>query len=207
MLDVLARFANKRYALIYIIVAFAAFTAVWFRTQPTQAPASTSRTSTPGSAPGGIATEAFMPDRSNVNPQTHSQLEALRMRVVESPNDTTHLYRLARLLQDGHKPDEAARHYMNYLALHPNNRQVWLDLMQCLGEVARWDEALEAANDMLERYEDDPSGLYNKGAILANSGRIGEARAVWTQVAEASGDPDVAVLARQSLNKLPPANG
>ncbi|MDZ4698142.1 MAG: tetratricopeptide repeat protein [Rhodothermales bacterium] len=200
------RWKQSPFLLAYVLAGFVLFAVFWFgakrATDPhaeagwTAAPAAASASTTPS--------ETFTPDKSNVNPTTHSQLETLRMRLVEAPDDTTHLIRFGRLLQDAHQPEEAARTYRHYLALHPANRQVWLDLTQCYGELQQWDEALKAVDDLLARYSGDPAGRYNKGAILANMSRFQDARAIWTEVADQIDDPDVALMARQSLNKLPP---
>ncbi|MEZ4699289.1 MAG: tetratricopeptide repeat protein [Rhodothermales bacterium] len=205
----LARITQSRYFLLYVLAGFALFAAIWFGARrPPAAGVASNWTAAPETARAQTAAagdETFTPDKSNVNPSMHSQLEALRMRLVETPDDTTHLFRFARLLQDAHQPEEAARNYKHYLALHPENRQVWLDLTQTYGELEQWDEALRTVDDMLARYADDPSGLYNKGAILANTSRFEEARAIWTKVADQIDDPDVAVMARHSLQKLPPS--
>jgi predicted Zn-dependent protease len=195
-----------RFSTLYVLAGFVLFAAIWFGLKRgSVADAIPAPPTNPKPAHAETAVEAFQPDRNNVDPSTHSQIETLRLRLAESPDDTTHLLQFARLLQDAHQPEEAARHYRHYLALRPNNRQAWLDLTQTYGERGRWDDALEAVDAMLARYPDDPSGLYNRGAILANTSRFEDARAVWTKVAGQIDDPGVAAMARQSLNKLPPA--
>jgi tetratricopeptide (TPR) repeat protein len=200
------RIKQSPYLLAYVLAGFVLFAAFWFGAQREPDPdRGTEWTAAPTVA--GAATtpsDTFTPDKSNVNPSTHLQLETLRMRLVEAPDDTTHLIRFGRLLQDAHQPEEAARTYKHYLALRPVNRQVWLDLTQCYGELQQWEEALETVDALLERYPSDQAGRYNKGAILANMNQIQKARAIWTEVADQIDDPDVAQMARQSLNKLPP---
>jgi hypothetical protein len=51
---------------------------------------------------------------------------------------------------------------------------------------------------MLEHYPDDPSAMYNLGAIFANQGQANEARAWWTRVR----DSDDAQLAEQATGSL-----
>ncbi len=201
-----ARLTQNRYFLAYVLAGFVLFAAFWFGAKREPDPHSGTEWTAAPTVAGAATTpsETFTPDKTNVNPSTHSQLETLRMRLVEAPDDTTHLIRFGRLLHDAHQPEEAARTYKHYLALHPANRQVWLDLTQCYGELQQWDEALKTVDALLGRYPGDPAGRYNKGAILANMNRFDEARTIWSEVADQIDDPDVALMARQSLNKLPP---
>ncbi len=145
---------------------------------------------------------AFTPDADNVAPSFHVELEALRRNLDNSPQDTTLLLRLARLTQDGHQTEEAVGYYRRYLALHPQGRQAWLDLTQCLGALERWAEALETTQAMLGRFPDDPAGLYNLGAVYANTNRFGEAREAWQRVAAQTQDPAMKTLAEGALQRL-----
>lgn len=200
---------QHRYFLLYVVAGFLGFALLWFnlRAPAGDAPARWTphpeTTPATASATASAATETFTPDETNVDPSLHTQIESLRIRLVETPDDTTHLIRFARLMQDAHRPEEAARTYAHYLALHPANRQAWLDLTQAYGALQQWDNALTAADRMLARYPDDPSGLYNRGAIFANTSRFTEARAIWEQVAAQTRDAEVAAMARTSLPRLP----
>lgn len=194
----------KKYPVLFLIAGFIAFVVIWFvvSTPEVEEGAWTPNPAHAGVAPANSSETDFEPDGTNVNPNTHSQLESLRKRVVEAPEDTTHIFRLARLLQDSHKPDEAARYYRHYLALHPDNYQAWLDMTQSLGQAQQWSEALQAVEDMLERYPDDASALYNKGAIFANLSRYDEAETVLQVVIEQNKSPEVTALAEMMVKKL-----
>ncbi len=145
---------------------------------------------------------AFTPDADNIAPSFHVALEALRRNLEKAPQDTTLLLRMARLMQDGHKTEEAAAYYRRYLALHPQGRQAWLDLAQCYGALERWDEALATTQDLLQRFPDDPAGLYNLGAVYANTGRIEEARAAWQRVVAQARNPEMKTMAQSALKRL-----
>ena len=144
----------------------------------------------------------FLPDASNVTRSATEQLEALRSQVTAAPTDTMHMVRLARMLRNAHQADEACTYYVRYLALRPANRQAWLDLAQSLGELNRWQEAQEATETMLTHYPNDPTGLYNLGAIHANQAQIDEARQIWARVSSQTADLAVAEKAETSLNRL-----
>ncbi len=194
----------KKYPLFYLLGAFLAFVAVWFALKsPAQESSNwTANPAIPEAHAQGLPPD-FEPDGTNVSASTQSQLESLRLRVIKAPDDTTHIFRLARMLQDGHKPEEAARNYKHYLALHPENYQAWLDMTQSFGQAQQWEEALEAINEMLDRYPDDASALYNRGAVYANLGRFEEAKTSLQMVIDQQKDPEVMVLAKSTLERLP----
>ncbi len=194
----------KKYPVLFMIAGFVAFVIIWFavRTPEVEEAAWTANPAHAGIAQASSSGDDFEPDGTNVNPNTHSQLESLRKRVVDTPDDTTHIFRLARLLQDSHKPDEAARNYRHYLALHPDNYQAWLDMTQSFGQAQQWDDALKAVEDMLKKYPEDASALYNKGAIYANLNRYDEAEQVLQVVIEQNKSPEVTALAEMMVKKL-----
>lgn len=193
---------HPQYYSIYLVASFFLFVVVWFSTNQGATQATESYTSYNSQASPSSLGADFSPSALNVTRSTTKQLDALRMRVVESPEDTMHVVRLARMLQNAHQPDEASKYFKHYLALRPENRQAWLDLAQNLAELKRWEEAQKAMESMLTHFPDDPSGLYNLGAIYANQARIEEARQIWTQVATQSSDLSVAEMAASSIDRL-----
>lgn len=193
---------HPQYYSIYLVASFFLFVVVWFSTNQGATQATESYTSYNSQASPSSLGADFSPSALNVTRSTTKQLDALRMRVVESPEDTMHVVRLARMLQNAHQPDEASKYFRHYLALRPENRQAWLDLAQNLAELKRWEEAQKAMESMLTHFPDDPSGLYNLGAIYANQARIEEARQIWTQVATQSSDLSVAEMAASSIDRL-----
>lgn len=144
----------------------------------------------------------FLPDGGNVAPSFHVEMEDLKRRLAEAPEDTAALLRMARLSQDGHQSEEAVGYYRRYLALHPEGRQAWLDLAQTLGQLQQWDAAREATEAMLRQFPNDPAALYNLGAVHANAGRLGEARATWQRVAAQTQDPAMKTMAETALQRL-----
>lgn len=145
---------------------------------------------------------AFTPDGENLAPSFHVEMEALRRTLDESPQDTTALIRMARLLHDGHKTEEAITYYQRYLEQHPQGRQAWLDLARSYGELGQWDAALTATQNMLTHFPENPSALYNLGAIYANTSRPDEARTTWQRVAAQSKDPAMKTKAEAALKRL-----
>ncbi len=179
--------------LTLLAAAFGLF-AVLAYTQMHTAPASSSPVV-------NAAAPAPPPSADNVDPSFHARLMTLKEQLEAAPEDTTALLQAARLEQDAHQLPAAAEHYERFLALHPRNHQVWLDLANVLAGDERWDDALRASESMLEHYPDDPSAMYNLGAIHANQGRPDEARRWWTSVRDGA-NATLAAQAETSLAQL-----
>lgn len=201
---------HSRYAVLYLLAGFVLFVVVWFLIQTTDSPANYTAADgnalpaghPPLSAAASGDTGDFAPDAFNVSQNMKQQLESLRLRVVKTPEDTTHIFRLARMLHDAHQIEEASRYYRNYVALRPQNRQAWLDLSQTLAELKHWDEAEKAAMEMLEQYPNDFAGWYNLGAIYANQSKLDQARSIWQPLTDQQQDLTIAAMAMNSLQRL-----
>lgn len=141
------------------------------------------------------------PDANNVSLQYKEQVSDIEQYLAENPDDTTHLLRIARLLQDGHRPSEAAVYYERLLELNPGDRQSWLDLSNCFAASGSWDKAEASTYRMLDAFPGDEEARYNLGAIYANTGKQKEAREVWTGLLNAT-DNEVAKIAGESLALL-----
>src|SRR5690606_30006753 len=75
------------------------------------------------------------------------------------------------------------------------------DLANVYAGLARWEDARDVSERMLERFPDDPSAMYNLGAIAANQGDLDEARRWWTPVRDGA-DGALAAQAEASLAQL-----
>jgi tetratricopeptide (TPR) repeat protein len=146
--------------------------------------------------------EALEPSKDNVDPAVHVQLMTLTQRISEAQEDHVHMVKLARLLWDSHRLAEAAEQFERYVKLNPTDRQAWLDLTNVYGQDRQWDLAKATSERMLERFPDDPSAMYNLGAIHANAGRFDEARSWWTRVRQQRADEHLAVQAATSLQRI-----
>ncbi len=194
--------AHPQYYTLYASVAFVLFVIVCFAVQEPAIQTSQYVTTQGQTVSSGAGNSDFTPSAMNVSRSATQQLDALRLRVVNAPEDTMHVIRLARMLRDAHQTDEAVPYFKHYLALRPANQQVWLDLAQSLASLEQWDRAQEATESMLEHYPENPSALYNLGAIYANQSRIDDARQIWADVATQTVDPTIAEMATSSLRRL-----
>ncbi len=185
--------------LLMLLGAVAVVIVVFLATAPDDLPAPTpaDRTAVRPSVAGSET-----PDKDNVSHTFRMEVAQLEQRLAEAPDDTTALVELALMQQDAHQTAEAAAHYERYLALRPGNRQAWLDLANCYGELEQWTDAEGASLRMLTHYPDDPAGMYNLGAIYANLGRVDEARGWWEKTRDQQTDPDLAAQAGSSLIQL-----
>jgi tetratricopeptide (TPR) repeat protein len=142
------------------------------------------------------------PSAENVDPVVHARLMTLRRQVEEAPADTSLLLELARMEHDAHQFEPAVATYERLIEVAPGHRQAYLDMAQTLVTLDRWDDAGSAMERLLARYPDDPSGLYNLGAILAKQGNYAAARPLWTRVASQTTDAELAQQATSSLVEL-----
>lgn len=141
------------------------------------------------------------PDESNVSKQYKEQVRELERTIAENPEDTTHLLRLARMLQDGHLPSKAAEYYTRLLELNPGDHQSWLDLANCYAASGEWQKAEDTTHSMLDEFPNDEEARYNLGAIFANTGKEKEAREVWKSLLQAE-NVEVGRIAGESLALL-----
>ena len=154
------------------------------------------------SSASNIATEV-KPDASNVSGSFTKKMLDLETYLSKNPNDTTHIIMLARLYQDGHKPDKDVYMYQKLLALHKTNPQLWLDLTNSYGMIGNWTAAAKICEDMLVLFPENTSAMYNLGAIYANQGNKSAAILWWNKVLQfEKDDAHVKHLAQQGLTKL-----
>jgi len=142
------------------------------------------------------------PTGDNVADSYFHELFVLRSKIAANPSDTLAMRQLGRLLQDGHRMDEAISTYENYLEAHPDNHQVWLDLAASRASNKQWSDAKVGLRKMMEKYPGDESARYNLGAIAANEGKFEEARSVWSDLATQAQDSAVKTMATSSLSRL-----
>ena len=191
---------KKQFYVVYLLIAFVLFVVIWFgfRVEHMSPDRSIARVS---STPA-VQSDGLIPSALNVSQGASEQLNALRARVVNTPEDTVHVFRLARMLYDAHQVEEASRNYRHYLALRPENRQAWLDYTQTLADQKLWSEAEVAAKTMLTHYPGDTAGRYNLGAIYANQSKIEDARTIWSEIVDEGGDATIVAMASSSIERL-----
>ena len=177
---------------LLLLSAFLIFAAIYWGIQSSSSPQLTTPP-TPSSA------AQQHPDISTSEGIT---IDALKERVVHSPNDSTLLNHLAQVLHDEGRYEEAVVYYNRFLTLAPRNEQGWLDLANAYAALEEWDKALEASQSLLDFIPYHPSAMYNMGAINANLANFEQATYWWTQVKEQKEDADLATKASQGLLQI-----
>ena len=145
---------------------------------------------------------ADAPNARNVTAQFREERHQLEAQIEADPADTVALLKLAHLLHDAHLEAEAEPHYAAYTRRHPANRQAWLDLATVQAAAVDWASARASTEAMLRLYPGDPAGLYNLGAIFANTGEMERAAQTWQRVADQRDNPELAAKAVSSLQRL-----
>lgn len=165
--------------------------------------------SAPHAVPSSAASSpaSAEPSAENVAPSVRERMDRLRKRVESAPADTAARRELATLLFKAHEPEAAAKHYRAYLERRPQHRQAWLDLANAYGRVQKWDQALQAAKQMLTHFSDDPAALYNAGAAAANLQRYAAARKHWQRALRHDPSATVRTNTEEALQRLDSLRG
>jgi cytochrome c-type biogenesis protein CcmH/NrfG len=142
------------------------------------------------------------PSRENVHSSYTEQVEQLKRSVESDPKNAPHLIALAQLLMDGHQNKEAIRYFEQASVLQPGNDSLLLDLAVCYANEGRTDRAMEVTERLLKRDRRNVRALYNKGALLASSGKKAEAVAVWKELLKAAPDSEEAKTVRGYLASM-----
>ena len=138
----------------------------------------------------------------NVDHQIHLQIFALKEHLADAPADTVKLSQLARLLHDAHQFQEAALYYNRLLEHNPENTQGWLDLANVYAALNDWEGAIHASKSLLAVRPDNPSAMYNLGAIYANQSQMNEAISWWVKVRDQQSNPALSIQAGENLRKV-----
>jgi tetratricopeptide (TPR) repeat protein len=149
-----------------------------------------------------VAVAPAVATAGNVAHDVVAREEQLLARLRSDPDNLIARIELARFYQDSHRPRAAIEHYEFLLASRPEDRQVWVDFTVCLGEAGEWERARTVMADFLDRWPDDLEGMYNLGAIYANSGDRDQAKTWWNRVAQQEIDPDLAAKASAAISKI-----
>lgn len=157
------------------------------------------------SAAAARAHEAAGIDVSGVGPVApgfQARIDSLRARVDAAPDDADRIVELARLLHDGHRPDEAVSLYRRALELVPDRAEVTYDLAAALAAQGDWDGATDVLRRRLDDAPDDAVALYDLGAVRANAGDPDGARRWFAQAVSAASDGALRARAQEALDRL-----
>ena len=156
----------------------------------------------PASPHPQTAAPADQPSASNVGDAVVKNIGDLKHIAAKDPGNAKVRFDLARLLQDGHNPAEAARYYAEGLVLDPRNNDARIDYSLCLFEQGKVQEALDQNRRVLKREGTNAKALYNVGAIHANTGHTDSAEFYWKRLVQLHPDDEIAHQAAGHLKVL-----
>lgn len=141
-------------------------------------------------------------DVGPVAPGFQSRVDSLRARVETTPDDLDGVLELARLLHDGHRPDEAVPFYRRALELEPGRAEVTYDLAAALSAAGDAEGASDVLRRRLDDVPDDAVAMYNLGALRANAGDMEGARRWFDRAVTTTSDGALRARAREALDRL-----
>jgi len=134
---------------------------------------------------GGCAANRGGTAPADVSGQTRAQPQQSIVELMAfyraNPLDRAAIIRYADALRAAGQPEQAASVLENGIAAHPDDVGIKVAYAKALTAAGRLDQALNIANAAIDPATPDWNALLVKGAILDQSGRSEEARAVYRQ--------------------------
>jgi Tfp pilus assembly protein PilF len=107
--------------------------------------------------------------------QRQAAREDYRRALELAPGRSEVRLRLAEMLLDDVKPDEAAQHYERLLRELPDRQEVLVGLARCSALKGNFSEAHRLIDDVLAAHPDDPDALLEQGRLDLEEGRPADA--------------------------------
>jgi Flp pilus assembly protein TadD len=130
------------------------------------------------------------------------RVAALETRLGASPDDRATLLELARLLQDGHRVQEAVQLYRRVIELDPSEAQPYYDLASAHADLGDWAAARAILQERLSLAPGDAVAMYDLGAVEANAGDASAAVLWWQRARESTSDPELKARADAAISQL-----
>lgn len=138
------------------------------------------------------------------NEDPHTEIQMLEAMWKEHPDHAPIALQLGNLYSAEGAHPMAIRYYREFLKLDTSSTgwEVRLDISRSLYTMGRMDEAKNEVRELLKRDRFHPGGLYNMGAIMANTNQTDSARFYWEQLIAKHPQDTLARFAKESLGKL-----
>jgi len=179
---------------VSILIATAAI--VLFRAQPARVE------SVPESDQQIIPETSAAPSKENVSQAFLDHVEALKKKLISTPNDVYTLKTLAQWLMDAHRIEEAISYFERGVKLQPRNDSLLLDLSVCYFQLRQYDKAMQVTDQILRHHPQHPRALLNKGVLFAALNNPNAAATVWNRLIKHHPNTAEAEQARQYLAQL-----
>jgi tetratricopeptide (TPR) repeat protein len=129
------------------------------------------------------------------------EIERLRRKVEENPDDMQSTLILANLLHDSHLFEQAILYYSRYLSVNEEDVNARVDMAICLFEIGRSDEAIEEIEKALKYDPNHQLAYYNLGVIYLGKGEIQKANEYFRKCINIDPDSRAARQARQIMEQ------
>jgi len=134
----------------------------------------------------------------------HTEIQMLEAMWKEHPDHAPIALQLGNLYSEEGAHPLAISYYREFLKLDTSSTggEVRLDISRSLYAMGRMDEAKREVRELLKRDPFHAGGLYNMGAIMANTNQNDSARFYWERLIAKHPEDTLAVFAKQSLGML-----
>lgn len=129
------------------------------------------------------------------------EINSLRERVQANPDDHQAMLNLAHLLNDSGFYQEAVNWYNQYLDVHPQDADVYVDRGVCYYEMNRFDQAIESMEKGIEINPNHQIAHFNMGIVHLAMNNIEEAINWWQKAVDIDPNSSIADKSRELIQK------
>jgi len=140
-------------------------------------------------SPLRLVHDGYLPEKIKVKQKARRNLNILRHMLEDAPDDPFALYHLGVSHCQLGQPEEAARYFAEARKLAPPapwRPTLIRDTAKVLGQLGRWDEAIELLQEESASYPDYADLHHLLGEALTQAGRWHEAREAFLRAAESA---------------------
>ncbi|MCS7169136.1 MAG: tetratricopeptide repeat protein [Candidatus Kapabacteria bacterium] len=137
-----------------------------------------------------------------LSPEQEARLRELRQRIAQDPTNIAAVLELANFYYDLGRFAEAVPLYRQYLAADPGQAEVRIDFAYALFASGEEEAGVAELHHVLERFPDHPIALFNLGVLLAQQGKMEQARQSFEELIRLHPALPLSQRARQALRML-----
>ncbi len=154
----------------------------------------------------GVRSKATQQD-AQLSPQQKARLEALRERLARDPGNLQAVLELANMYYDLGRFSEAVPLYQQYLRADPGQAEVRIDYAYALFASGQQEAGIAELRRVLERFPDHPIALFNLGVLLAQQGKLEQARQSFEELIRLHPSLPLSQQAQRALRALDSLRG
>ncbi|MCF8414131.1 MAG: tetratricopeptide repeat protein [Melioribacteraceae bacterium] len=138
---------------------------------------------------------------SGINMNSFQKISDLEQRVAANPSDHTSILELAHLLNDSGLYEKAIQRYKEYLATHPDNTDVLVDMGVCYFSLADYKNATTAMQKAISINPKHQIGHFNLGIVSFAQNKTAEAINWWEKAIALNPGTDIAAKAKELIDQ------